>query len=70
MRCAVTRRRDGAGVGATCADYPSCEGRGPTPAEAVARLRESLEFWLELCPCDVTTGPGLVLDVVRDESGG
>jgi predicted RNase H-like HicB family nuclease len=70
MRCSVTLRRDGTGVVATCGDYPSCEGRGTTPAEALARLRESLAFWLELCPCDVTTAPGLRLDVVRDETGG
>ena len=68
MRCEVTLRREGAGVLATCADYPSCEGRGPTSAAALAHLRESLEFWLELCPCDVTTAPGLVLTVVRDET--
>lgn len=70
MRCAVTLRRDGAGVVATCGDYPDCQGRGATSVEALARLRESLEFWLELCPCDVTTGPGLVLTVERDETGG
>jgi len=69
MRCPVTLRRDGSGVVATCGDYPSCEGRGPTSAEALARLHESLVFWLELCPCDVTTAPGLVLNVVRDETG-
>jgi len=55
---------------ATCGDYPNCVGRGSTTTEALARLRESLEFWLELCPCDVTTSPGLVLTVVRDETGG
>ena len=70
MRCTVTLRREGAGVLAICGDFPSCEGRGPTRAEAVARLRESLIFWLEVCPCDVTTDPGLILDVVRDETGG
>jgi len=70
MRCSVTLRRDGAGVLATCGDFPNCEGRGPTAAEALARLRESLIFWLEVCPCDVTTGAGLVLNVVRDETGG
>ena len=70
MRCAVTVRRDGTGLVATCGEFPGCEGRGQTRADAVARLRESLAFWLEICPCDVTTEPGLVLDVVRDESGG
>ena len=70
MRCQVTLKRDGAGVIATCGEYPSCQGRGANSAEALARLRESLEFWLEICPCDVTTAPGLVLDVVRDETGG
>jgi hypothetical protein len=69
MRCAVTLRRDGAGVVATCGEFPACEGRGTTPDEALARLRESLIFWLEICPCDVTTGAGLVLSVVRDETG-
>ena len=68
MRCPVTLRRDGAGVIATCGDYPSCEGRGATAEEALARLKESLAFWLELCPCDVTTAPGLELAVVKDET--
>ena len=70
MRCGVTLRRDGAAVVATCADFPRCEGRGASAADALARLRESLLFWLETCPCDVTTAPGLVLHVVRDETGG
>jgi predicted RNase H-like HicB family nuclease len=69
MRCSVILRRDAAGVVATCGDYPSCEGRGATPAEALARLKESLAFWLELCPCDVTTAPGLEFTIVRDETG-
>jgi predicted RNase H-like HicB family nuclease len=69
MHCAVTLRREGANVVAACADFPACEGRGPTREEALARLRESVLFWLESCPCDVTAGPGLVLDVARDETG-
>jgi predicted RNase H-like HicB family nuclease len=70
MRCGVTLRRDGAAVIATCADFPACDGRGATALEALERLRESLLFWIETCPCDVTAGPGLVLDVIRDETGG
>lgn len=69
MRCSVTVRRDGVAVVATCAEYPACEGRGTSRADALERLRESLLFWIESCPCDVTAGPGLVLNVVRDESG-
>jgi len=70
MRCSVTLHRDGAAVVATCAEFPACEGRGTSGADAVARLRESMLFWIESCPCDVTAGPGLVLHVVRDDSGG
>ena len=66
MRCAVSLAREGEGVVARCGEYPACEGRGATAAEAVERLRASLLFWLEACPCDTTTGPGLVLDVVHD----
>ena len=69
MRCAVTLRREGTNVVATCADFPACEGRGPAQAEALAHLRESVLFWLEACPCDVTAGPGLEFHVVRDETG-
>ena len=36
--------------------------------EALARLRESVLFWLESCPCDVTAGPGLVMEVAHDET--
>ena len=66
MRCAVSLERDASGIVARCREYPSCEGRGATTAEAVEKLRASLLFWLEACPCDTTTGPGLVLDVVHD----
>ena len=68
MRCAVTLRREGEAVVATCADFPSCEGRAASSAEALDRLRESVLFWLEACPCDQTAGPGLVLNVVKDET--
>jgi len=68
MRCAVTLHRDGSGVVASCGEFPSCEGRGATAAEALQRLREALVFWLEVCPCDVTTDAGLVLTVVRDQT--
>jgi hypothetical protein len=66
----VTLVRDGAGVVARCAEYPACEGRGATPGEAIERLRASLLFWLEACPCDTTTDSGLVLDVVQDGTRG
>ena len=66
MRCTVTVRREGATRVARCAEVPEYEGRGPTAAEAVARLREQLVFWLESCPCDVTADEGLVLDVRED----
>ena len=58
MRCAVTLRPDAGQVVATCPDFPSCEGRAPTAEEALARLRASVLFWLEACPCDQTAGPG------------
>jgi len=66
MRCNVSLGRDAAGVIARCREYPACEGRGATPEEAVERLRASLLFWLEACPCDTTTASGLVLEVERD----
>jgi len=69
MRCAVTLRREASEIVATCSDFPSCEGRAGSADEALARLRASVLFWLEACPCDQTAGPGLVLDVVRDETG-
>ena len=62
----MSLERDASGIVARCGDYPECEGRGGTAAEAVERLRASLLFWLEACPCDTTTGPGLVLEVVHD----
>ncbi|HYM80471.1 MAG TPA: hypothetical protein VEY91_03545 [Candidatus Limnocylindria bacterium] len=62
--------RDGAAVVARCAEFPACEGRGAGADDALARLRASVLFWLEACPCDQTAGPGLELDVVRDETRG
>ena len=70
MRCAVSLTRDAQGIVARCREYPACEGRGATAGEAVERLRASLLFWLEACPCDTTTGPGLELDVVHDATRG
>jgi hypothetical protein len=68
MRCSVTLSREGAQVVARCREVPECEGRGPTPPEALARLRASVLFWIESCPCDVTADSGLVLNVVEDRS--
>lgn len=68
MRCAVSLRRDGGEILARCAEFPGCEGRAATRAEALARLRASVLFWLEACPCDQTADAGLVLDVVEDAS--
>ena len=70
MKCRVTIRREAGALVARCAEYPSCEGRGATAAEAVERLRGSVLFWLEACPCDTTADDGLVMHVVRDESRG
>jgi predicted RNase H-like HicB family nuclease len=69
MRCSVTIRREGGEVVARCAEFPECDGRGATTEHALERLRASVLFWLEACPCDQTAGPGLKLDVVRDERG-
>jgi hypothetical protein len=64
----VTLAREGAAVVARCAEYPECAGRGASATEAMERLRASVLFWLEGCPCDQTAGPGLELIVVRDET--
>ena len=69
MRCSVTLRRDGGDIVAHSAEYPACEGRGASREEALSRLRQSVLFWLETCPCDQTAEPGLVLTIARDETG-
>jgi predicted RNase H-like HicB family nuclease len=66
MRCHVTLERRGAELVARCPEYPECAGRGATREAALAGLRESVLFWLEACPCDVTADSGLELTVVRD----
>lgn len=68
MRCTVTLERAAGAVVARCAEYPDCEGRGPTAEAALERLRASVLFWLESCPCDQTADAGLVLDVVSDRT--
>ena len=68
MRCRVTLVREAGDVLARCAEYPACEGRAPSRDLALARLRASVLFWLESCPCDVTADSGLVLDVVEDRT--
>ena len=64
MRCRVTVFEDGAAFVARCEQPIGCEARGASEAEALERLRASILFDLELCPCDVTTADGLVLEVV------
>jgi hypothetical protein len=70
MRCSVTLLRQGAEVVARCREFPACEGRAGSGPEALARLRSSVLFWIESCPCDVTAESGLVMEVVEDRSGG
>ena len=66
MRCQVDLHREGPEVVARCAEFPSCTGRGPSRDVALDRLRDSVLFWLEACPCDTTADGGLQFDVVRD----
>ncbi len=68
MRCTVSLAREGATVVARCPEFPDCEGRGPSREAALERLRESVTFWLEACPCDQTAAPGLAFDITRDAS--
>jgi len=66
MLCHVTLAREGADLLARCAEFPECTGRGPSRADALARLRDSVLFWLEACPCDTTADGGLRFEVVRE----
>ena len=66
MFCRVSIDREGPQLIARCEEYPECTGRGASREEALARLRASVTFWLEACPCDQTAADGLVLDVVRE----
>ena len=68
MRCGVSLHRDASGIVARCREYPACEGRGATAEQAVERLRASLLFWLEACPCDQTAAPGLEFRIASDSS--
>lgn len=68
MRCMVSLSREGPTVVARCPEFPDCAGRGATRDEALERLRQSVTFWLEACPCDQTAAPGLELQVARDTS--
>ncbi len=69
LRCSVTLNREGGDVVARCREFPNCEGRAAGTSEALSRLRASVLFWLEACPCDQTADGGLVLDVIEDSSG-
>ena len=66
MRCTVTLTHRGAQVLARCAEFPGCEGSGATRSEALAKLRSSVLFWLEACPCDTTAADGLVMEVAEE----
>ena len=68
MRCSVRLTREGQEVVASCAEFPECHGRAPSAGEAMARLRDSVLFWLEACPCDTTAGGALKMDVVEDRT--
>jgi len=66
MRCHVTLTREGGELVASCLEFPACTGRGASRDVALARLRDSVRFWLEACPCDTTADAGLDLQVVRE----
>ncbi len=68
MRCSVTLHREADQVVARSAEYPACTGRGATAEQALERLRASVLFWLEACPCDQTADQGLNMVVVSDNS--
>ena len=65
MVCHVILARDGTDWTARCREYPECSGRGASREESIARLRASVLFSLEACPCDVTADSGLELQVVE-----
>lgn len=66
MLCHVTLVREGSELVARTAEFPRCMGRSATRDVALARLRDSIGFWLEACPCDTTADGGLRLEVVRE----
>lgn len=68
MRCCVSISREGSQLLAHCPEFPECSGRGGTREEALSKLRASVTFWLEACPCDQTAAPGLEFEVVKDGS--
>ena len=67
MICHVTLKREAHGVSARCDEFPECEGRGTTKEDALGKLRASVLFWLEACPCDQHAEAAIDLQVVRDE---
>jgi predicted RNase H-like HicB family nuclease len=66
MRCHVMLARAGDELVARCDEFPECTGRGASREVALSQLRESVLFWLEMCPCDTTADSGLQLEVVRE----
>jgi hypothetical protein len=66
MRCAVTIHHEPGAVVARCPDFPACEGRAADRDQAIERLRASVLFWLEACPCDTTADGGLVFEVTEE----
>lgn len=65
MHCTVTLHPEAGAVVARCREFPECEGRGGDRAQALEKLRASVLFWLEVCPCDTRAESGLVLDVTE-----
>ena len=65
MRCRVSIRNEAGEWLARWEEHPSVAGRGSSRDAALDRLRAAILFDLEMCPCDVTTADGLVLDVVE-----
>jgi predicted RNase H-like HicB family nuclease len=66
MVCRVSITRERGEAVARCPEFPECTGRGRDSAEALEKLRASVLFWLEACPCDTTADGGLELRVVRE----
>lgn len=60
----VELSRSGAHVLATCPEFPGCRVEAATREEALDRIRRAIAYYLEMCPCDVTSEAGVELDVV------
>jgi len=64
MRYRVRLQRSGTGsIIAECPEFAGCRIEASDREAALTRIRNAIAYYVEMCPCDVTSDAGVELDL-------